>query len=230
MPSKLFVLLIALALLSAAGCRSNDDGGRATPAPGQQSASQPTAVPSASNASPAPPVLTAAPGVAPSTAAAAGNANADACKLLTSEEIQAVQGEGVKATKGSDASSGPLYVSQCFYETESFTNSVSLTLTRGNGDARGEGPREFWKKNFGGEGEKGEREREGGEAGEEESLPPTRVRGIGEEAYWVGNNKVGTLYVLKGSKFIRISLGGADDPRKKIEKSKTLAASALKRL
>jgi hypothetical protein len=191
---------------------------------------QPTAAVVVSNSSPAPTAATAAP-VAPS---ADGNANADACKLLTAEEIQAVQGEGVKTTKGTDASNGSLSVSQCFYETTSFTNSISLTLTKKNGDARGEGPREFWKKNFGGEKEreKGERERQGGERGEEEEegLPPTRVRGLGDDAYWVGNGKVGTLYVLKGDKFIRISLGGGDAQEKKMEKTKTLAERALKRI
>jgi hypothetical protein len=222
MSSKLFAALISLAVLSAAGCSSNADGGRATNAPGQRAASQPPAPPSApaSNGPNAPASATAAP----------AGSDAGACRLLTSEEIQDVQGEGVKATKGTEQSKGPLTVSQCFYETVSFANSVSLTLTKKNGGGRGEGPREFWKNNFGGgEREKEGRRKEGGEE-EEEGPPPTRVRGVGDEAYWVGNQKAGALYVLKGDRFLRVSLGGADDPQKKIEKSKALAERALKRL
>ena len=228
MLSKLFVALISVMILSAAGCRSNE-GGQATPTPQGQSA-QPTAAASVAVANSSP---------AATAAAANNNPNADACKLLTSEEIQAVQGEGFKATKGSDASTGRFAISQCFYETANFTNSVSLTLTKSNADAKSESPREFWKKNFGGEKgrekeerENAERKKEGGARveEEEEGLPPMRVRGVGDEAFWAGNDKVGALYVLKGDKFIRISVGGADKQDKKIEKSKTLAQRALKRI
>jgi|SRR5215207_299510 len=226
MPSKLFAALISTSIVLAVGCRSNDDGG-ATNA--RQATPQPTAAVAVANTAPAP--------NAPN-APAVGNNNpdADACKLLTSEEIQAVQGEGLKATKGSDASTDSFSVSQCFYETTSFTNSVSLTLTRKKTDAKGESPREFFKKNFGGEKEK-EREKEEREKKsgarveeEEEGLPPARVKGVGDEAYWVGNDKVGALYVLRGDKFIRISVGGGDKQDKKIEKAKALAQSALKRV
>ena len=152
-----------------------------------------------------------------------------------------MQGEGLKSTKGSDSVSGALSVSQCFYETANFTNSVSLTLTRKSGDARGESPREFWKKNFGGGKEargkkehekKGERDKErGGRVEEEEGgLPPTRVSGVGDEAFWVGNDRVGALYVLRGDKFIRVSVGGAGKQDEKIKKTKALAERALKRI
>ena len=233
-PSKLFFALLSLTIISAVGCRS-DGGGQPTHAPAQQASTQPTAAASVAvtNSAPAAQVSAAAEPGMPSNAPANGTPNADACKLLTSEEIQSVQGEGVKATKGTDAATGALAVSQCFYETASFTNSVSLTLTKRNGDAKGEGPREFWKKNFGGEKrgepEKEERER-GGNREEEESLPPTRVQGVGDEAYWVGSSKVGALYVLKGNKFIRVSVGGGDTQEKKIEKTKALAQRALKRV
>jgi hypothetical protein len=208
MPSKLFAALICLTILSSAACRSTDGGGP-TPASQQQAASQTPASAVAPAPTPAPNAATGGPSTpgTPAAAAAAADSNpdADACKLLTSEEIQAVQGEGVKATKGTDASSGPLAVSQCFYETTSFTNSVSLTLTSKNGGAKGDGVREFWKKHFSGERgrekngrEKEERERAGGESGEEEeSLPPTHVGGIGDDAYWVGNSKALAERALK---------------------------------
>jgi hypothetical protein len=56
------------------------------------------------------------------------------------------------------------------------------------------------------------------------------VEGIGDEAFWTGNRVGGALFVLKGNAYLRISVGGAGDQAAKIEKSKTLAASALKQL
>jgi hypothetical protein len=234
MPPKLFAALTLMSIVLSAGCRSNE-GDAATNASGAQATPRPTAAVAVANTTPA-----------PGAPAAGGNPNADACKLLTPEEIQAVQGEGLRAARGSDASTGSFSVSQCLYETESFTNSVSLTLTRKNAAAKGESPREFWEENFGGgegrgrekkEREKKGREKEGREKErgarveeEEEGLPPTRVRGVGDEAYWVGNDKVGALYVLRGDKFIRVSVGGADKQDKKIEKTRALAQSAIKRI
>ncbi|HEV7893458.1 MAG TPA: hypothetical protein VGP08_22785 [Pyrinomonadaceae bacterium] len=231
MPSKLFAALISTSIVLSVGCRSNE-GGAAANASNAQVSPQPTAAVAVANTSPAT-TATPAPG-------GGSNPNADACKLLTSEEIQAVQGEGLKSAKGSDTSTESFAISQCFYETTSFTNSVSLTLTRKSGDAaKGESPREFFLKNFGGEKERGkeerekeEREKKGGARveEEEEGLPPTRVRGVGDEAYWVGNDKVGALYVLRGDKFIRVSVGGGDKQDKKIEKAKALAKHALNRI
>jgi len=40
----------------------------------------------------------------------------------------------------------------------------------------------------------------------------------------------GALYVLKGNSYFRISIGGAGDQAEKIDKSKKLAESVLKRL
>jgi len=231
MPSKLFAALISMTIVLAVGCRSGEGGAEAV-ASKAQATPQPTAAVAVANTAPA-------TTPAPAPPAAGGNPNADACKLLTSEEIQAVQGEGLKSAKGSDASTGALAVSQCFYETTSFANSVSLTLTKKNDAAKGESPREFFKKNFGGEKERGKEERERAEREkkggarveeEEEGPPPTRVKGVGDEAYWVGNDRVGALYVLRGDKFIRLSVGGADKQEKKIEKTKALAQNALKRI
>ncbi len=64
----------------------------------------------------------------------------------------------------------------------------------------------------------------------EESVPPKKIDGIGEEAFWASNRFGGMLYVLKGDAFIFISLGGPDDEETKIDKSKALAQKALQRL
>ena len=65
---------------------------------------------------------------------------------------------------------------------------------------------------------------------DEKVSAPQRVEGIGEAAFWTGNRVGGALYVLKRDSYIRVSVGGAEDQKTKIEKSKALARLALKRL
>jgi hypothetical protein len=54
-------------------------------------------------------------------------------------------------------------------------------------------------------------------------VPPKKIEGIGDEAFWASNRFGGVLYVLKGDAFISISLGGPDSEQTKIDKSKALA-------
>lgn len=161
----------------------------------------------------------------------------DACKLLTGEEIQSVQRDALKETKPSEQSSGGFTTAQCFYMTNNFVNSISLTVTQKDpANAGGPSIRDFWKERFASaQGRAKEREKEGGKdakRGEEEaeSQPPQAVKSLGDEAYWIGNQKVGALYVLTGDKFLRISIGGADNQKVKTEKMKTLAKRVIKRL
>lgn len=157
-----------------------------------------------------------------SLAPAINSADSDACALLTKEEIQAVQGEAFKETKPSQKSVSGLIVSQCYFELPTPVNSVVLTVTlKAPG---GRDPSESWQETFHRE-KTPERKKEEGEEKE-----PLKVEGIGDEAFWTGNRVGGALFVLKGNAYIRISVGGAGDQAAKIEKSKTLAASALKRL
>jgi len=175
------------------------------------------------------------------TPASAANAPAkgkiDPCTLLSAKEIQSVQGDALKETKESEQSSGPFTTSQCFYTTANFANSISLTVTQKNlANPGGQSVREFWKERFGrteghekDRGKRREKESEGGEE-EKESLPPQRVKSLGDEAYSVGDAKVGALYVLKGDRFLRISVGGAQSQQARIEKMKTLAQYVISRL
>ena len=224
MITKINVVLLALFLGLAPGCSQGGDNGM-PPATGQ-------AVPPIPSPSPAKGV--GSPGPTGGTPVA--------CRLLTSQDIEAVQGEKVKEAKGSEQAEGPLTIGQCLYTTPSFNKSVSLTLTQKKTDnSEPGGPKEFWRRQFGGakDGEKGreeEREREhrkerGGSAEREEKEHPAQpVKGVGDEAYWAGNQKVSVLYVLKGDRFLRISIGGPEDQKVKIEKMKELAKRALKRL
>ena len=134
-------------------------------------------------------------------------------------------------------------VAQCFYTTPTFTKSVSLELTQAAAGGK-TSPREFWKENFTRAATEGERERgrdkvkdkdkdkERGQRGEEEEggAPPTHIAGVGDDAYWVNSRVSGALYVLKGGRFIRISLGGADTDAARQKKAKALAQKALARL
>jgi len=87
-------------------------------------------------------------------------------------------------------------------------------------------PRQFWRDTFhrDKEPEKDRGEEEG------ESRPPQKVSGIGDEAFWMTSPAAGILYVLKGSSFVRISIGGREDQQTKIKKSKALAQKVIDRL
>ena len=145
-----------------------------------------------------------------------------ACTLLTKEEVQAVQGEAFKDMKPSGKAAAGLIISQCYFETPLPVNSVVLTVTR-KADSGGD-PNASWREIF--HREEPARKKEEGE----EEKKALKVDGLGDEAFWTGTRVGGALYVLKGSCYIRISVGGAGDQQQKIEKSKTLAADVLKRL
>ena len=137
----------------------------------------------------------------------------DACHVLSTKDVAAVQGEAF--TKTTLTTRGGF--TTCFYQLPTFTKSVSLDLMRS-------GARKYWKKNF-----ENEHEREREEPGEKES-EPLKVKGIGSEALWVGARGTGSLFVRKGDSMVRVSVGGAGTEKEKIERSKKLAREALKRL
>lgn len=198
-------IFLALLTITAAGCSKSDkpDVSTATPQP-SASANQSTAS---------------------STSKEAAGDGAFACTLLTKEETAAVQGEPFKDSKASQKSSGGLAISQCYFELPTTVNSIVLTVTQRAQGADARDPKQNWQELFHRDKtlEKKEEEKEGGQG-------PEKIEGLGDEAFWTGSRVGGALYVLKGNSFIRISIGGADDRAGKIEKSKTLAQSVLKRL
>jgi len=146
----------------------------------------------------------------------------DVCKLIASSDMKAVQGEAGLDAKSSERKSGGFVISQCYYTLPSQTKSVSLEVTRPDPEQGApSGPRDRWKKLFHGEGER---------EGEKESGKPLPVSGVGDEAFWTGNQMIGALSVLKDNSYLPISIGGAEDASVKIRKSKELAQKALKRL
>jgi hypothetical protein len=157
--------------------------------------------------------------------AASAQAKFDACSLITRAEIEAVQGDPVTDTKSSAPDQPVLAVAQCFYAVAPFSKSVSLEVTRGDPKKPTEpGPRDQWERLFHPEVHKNNDEKE--------SSPPLVVKGVGDEAFWMGNAISGGLYilVLKNDAYFRISIGGSEEVSVKIEKATTLARKAIPRL
>jgi len=172
----------------------------------------------------------------PRSSQESNRAQIDVCGLITNQEIEAIQGSPIKETKSSARSDAAFLVSQCFYTATEFSKSVSLAvMQRDPGRPTTTSPKDFWKERFGrysGEEKERDKDKEQTERKEEkeESLPPKKIDGIGEEAFWASNRFGGMLYVLKGDAFISISVGGTDDEETKIKKSKALAQKVLQRL
>jgi hypothetical protein len=241
------VLLLAL-LMAVAGCSSKSEVVQ------QTNSTQPTASPQQAAPAASATSNTQSEQQSPSAEAGATKSASDPCSLITSAEIQEVQGEAVKETKSTPGrASGSFLISQCFYSLPTYSKSVSLEVTQSSSAGGGEPGkiREFWNKAFHGKGgkeeeergkagskeeerekeQKAEKEERGrGEEEEGEGSKPRPVTGIGDEAFWSGNARAGALYVLKNNAFIRISIGGNSDEAAKIDKSKTLARKALARL
>ena len=181
-----------------------------------------------------------------------------ACPLLSAADIQAVQGEAVADMQGSERTNDSLSTAQCFYRLPTFSKSVSLEVIRpvGTGDAT-HSVEEFWERRFGagreaeeremaaeremekkrgGEGKekrKGEHEgerKEEAENKEGEAGGPQPIVGLGDEAYWTGNQLNSSLYVRKNNAILRLSIGGPEEPSAKIKKATALAEQVLSRL
>jgi hypothetical protein len=143
----------------------------------------------------------------------------DACSLIKAAEVGAVQNDKITGTKSSSRFNGTFAVSQCFYTAANFVNSVSLEVNQGMpDDSQRNSVLQFWTQQF----------RQAKD--NRKSVKPKLIPGIGDEAYWVGSSKMGALYILKRGRYFRVSVGGPDAEEVKLQKSKKLAAYALKRL
>ena len=163
--------------------------------------------------------------------AAVKGAQTDACALLSSEAIRRATGEEVTDTKATSENRGRVRQSQCFYTLPTFTNSISVTLTSPSGLGR-DGAREVWERWF--HREEGEKDKDKNRSKpiseeEEAAASAAPMAGVGDEAFWV-HSFVGNLYVRKGNRFLRISLGGKMNDDERQAKAKALAADALRRL
>jgi hypothetical protein len=160
---------------------------------------------------------------APAGGAAESKSSLDACALLEKSEIESVQGGKVQMMTPSTRDDVALAISQCYYTVISADGkknlSVHLEVMRNDPkspDRNAVG--ELWRERF-----------EGATATKKKE-EPKRVPGVGDGAFWLGSSKMGALYALKKDKLLRVSIGGPDEEKAKIEKSKALAEKALKRL
>jgi hypothetical protein len=214
-----FIILTGLMLTAVLGCKSTQNQ---TPINTATPAAESSIQPSASA-----PVVASSPTSSP----AAATGKVDACTLLTSDDIKAVQGETLKTTKPSQQAGHEFVIDICYYELPTPSNSISLSLVEPNPD-RKDSVREFWENTFG-DSEHGRKEKEREREGEgeiEEGAPPRKIAGLGQEAFWFSSPIGGVLYVLKGNHYIRISVGGKGTSEAKLNKSKALAKKALARL
>lgn len=170
------------------------------------------------------------------------------CDLLKSDEVEAVQGSHIANITHSVASDDGLRITNCVFIAADSSKSASLTITASApGVPKGKGATAAWEKIFSKFGkaasssthesrdgaEEHESRKESEKAGKEEvAEAPTKIDGIGDEAFWSANRMGGSLYVLKKSRdlFLRVNLGGPGDPEKKLSKSKVLAQKSLERL
>src|ERR1041385_1376217 len=153
----------------------------------------------------------------------------DACNLVSKGEVESVQGTPINDTKSSQSSDGAFVVSQCFYTAGEFSKSVTLALVRSDPkQASTRSPKDFWKEKF--DPYRDEEPKTNRADEKEQGSAPKKIQGLGDDAYWVSNRFGGMLYVLKGTAFISIGLGGTDDQETKLKKSKALAEKALQRL
>ena len=125
-----------------------------------------------------------APTPAPATATptpAAQIPQSKTCALLTGEELKEVQGEAPLSGQGSEHTTGPLSMSQCFFRLPTFSKSINLEVVRAVPGADAGALKEYWRKRFHPEAvEARERERELKEERErerEETLERERAAG-----------------------------------------------------
>lgn len=171
----------------------------------------------------------------------------DACSLATKEEVAAIQSAPITAAKSNEVPSGDFVLSQCYYPSSAPNMSVTVGVIQMDPQHPSQtAVSAYWHQvfeRFTGnkatareeeqeKAEKGEKKRNLGREAEENegSVHPDKINGVGDEAYWAGTRFGGTLYVLKGEKMLRISVGGPGDLNSKLAKSKALAEKALGRL
>jgi hypothetical protein len=171
----------------------------------------------------------------------------NACSLTTKEEVAAIQSAPITAAHSNEVPSGEFVLSQCYYPSSAPNMSVTVGVIQMDPQRpsrtavsaywhqvfeRFTGNKATAKEEEEEKPQKGEKKRNVSREGEEKerSVHPDKINGIGDEAYWAGTRFGGTLYVLKGEKMLRISVGGPGDQNSKLVKSKALAEKALGRL
>lgn len=162
----------------------------------------------------------------------------DVCSLVTKDQVSKVQGTEVGQTTPTNGLGGDFAVSQCFYHAAVPEQSVTLALIQRDPKRKEKrSVRKYWQETFAparaSPSEEKEEKTAVGEKEEEEAekgKSAVKVEGVGEEAFWTTNPAGGVLYVFQQDKIIRVSIGGRDDLKTKLEKSTKLAREAVRAL
>lgn len=154
----------------------------------------------------------------------------DACSLLTADEITAIQGAAPTATAPSQSDQGGMMVTQCLFTLPTAANSIALTLSQRAEGGGGRDAREVWNEMFHTDRRERKEEEEHGEEKEKRGRTPDKIENLGDEAFMTSLRFGAVLYVLKGDRFLRVSIGGPHPGNEQLEKPKALATAALKRL
>lgn len=157
----------------------------------------------------------------------------DACKLLSAAEIKRVQHTALQETKASAMpADGAMSMRQCFYRAESHADSVSLLIAE-PAQRPSKVVREYWDATLVKASQTEVNASANGEMTKSEAKKqrhkPEAVPGLGDQAWWVGDQKAGALYVLDGDRFFRISIGGKIEDNKRA-RMVALANIVLKKL
>src|SRR5438270_9279719 len=83
-----------------------------------------------------------------------------ACSLLTTAEVGAIQNATITAAQSSDTNDGVYLISLCYYNAREPNMSVSVALTQPDPRSASSNPRDYWKQTFGRYSGKGESEDE----------------------------------------------------------------------
>ena len=146
----------------------------------------------------------------------------DACLLLNGEEIRTIQSVPLRESKPSLDRSKSLTFAQCVFATTDLTRSVSVTLISGSA---GDALQGYWKRMF-----HPDRTDAQLKAATRKKDLPRAIEAGGDEAFWTGDRRTGALYVLKGDRVLRISVGGVTDEDERIRRSRAIAKLALGRM
>lgn len=154
----------------------------------------------------------------------------DPCSLLIRSEVEQLQGEPIIETKRSAPARRRFAVSQCFYTAKTFDKSVSLEVTRPAQQSQVK-PRDEWRRLFHSPQIAGKRASAAPQSKKQQIVQsPQPVKGVGDEAFWVGDQVVGVLYVLKDDAYFRISIGGWAESSVRMQKTEELAKKVARRL
>jgi hypothetical protein len=179
----------------------------------------------------------------PEGAGSLPSAGPDACSLLSKSEVEEVQGGAFQKAVPSGTPGAAITVTQCFFQVEPYSSSVSLTLTFANDEEGRRKLSEGWERIFHPERredgkEEGEGERKGREKAETErereeearKAARTPVASLGKEAFISAGRGNVSLYVLTRDAYLRISVGGRGKFDDWSRQAQALARAALRRL